>query len=117
MFEYHDYSYVNYVVKLPYDEFYQLYDKCISHKIDRVKQIDDDRLWQLFITNSEGGTFEDFKNSLKHKHTSSFQSSGDKDKEIERINKKSEKLRSLMEIEDKREKINKVQNVVVIGGK
>ena len=85
MYEYHSYSYSAYIVGLPYDEFFELYEKCIKRKVEKVKQLDDDRLWQLFIMNNEGGTFEDFKKSLKVRQVTNYQNVGDKQREIERL--------------------------------
>lgn len=90
MFQYKDFSFVNYVLNLSYIDGLDIYNQCLDRFNNKM-------LWELYLSHVNTGqydkSFEDFKNEIEGKNVNN--TIIDKDKKEKEIIKESNKIREL----------------------
>lgn len=131
MYCYNDFNYVNYVLNLTAEDGFTLYFKAIDRINDKVKKIDEDRLWQAYLQGGqEGQTFDDYKtligyydklkdqnNPIKEaKKNKNLMTNDEKFAEEQRIKNNVIDIRKKIEEQDKKIGLNKISNQTVKEG-
>lgn len=131
MYCYNDFNYVNYVLNLTAEDGFTLYFKAIDRINDKVKKIDEDRLWQAYLQGGqEGQTFDDYKASIGYydklkdqnnpikeaKKNKNLMTNDEKIAEVEKIKGNVVNIRKIIEEKDKQIKLNEIKNQVVEEG-
>ena len=93
MAQYKDFSYVNFILNLPFDRGYRLYKKCIDNIKDKLIEKGKDRIFQVWLVDLRLGYKGDFetyyKRHVKVSETNNM-TRDEKTAEEERIIKKME---------------------------
>jgi hypothetical protein len=101
MFIYKDYNFVNYILDLPWNDGLEFYNHCIG----RFNDIEEGRLWDLFLMDCQNGQyegcFEDYKNQKITIAENKKMTNQDAEKEYLRISQNVDKI---VELDKKRRK-------------
>jgi len=65
MRHYKDFNYTNYILDLPFDRAFILWQKCINEINDEMEEKSKDRMFQLWLIEIQKGNKEDFETYYK----------------------------------------------------
>lgn len=95
MSQYKDFSYVNYIMNLPFDRGYKLYKKCIDNINKKLIEKNKDRIFEVWLVDLSLGYKGDFESYYK-RHLNISETNNmtrdEKTKEEERIIKKMDSM-------------------------